>query len=760
MARSSDTSIRLRNAGTGSARIPHFRALVEQAAHAVAILHHHGTLRYANATLRRWLNLEPSRFGSHAFSDFLSPTDAHHLAVVLDSLDPAGAPPLPLEPFQLIGPDHSVRLLEGTATRLPSRSGPDHRVLHLHDITARREAEHRTRRSEQGARILQSLASSLLELDSEEDVVWDVARNCVGRLGFPDCVVYLTDPAHRILVQRAAWGTKAPLGRHIINPISIPIGHGVVGSAAATGRPQVVPDTRLHPHYIVDDSFRLSELAVPFFIGGEVAGVIDLEHPEANFFDEHHLDLVSAIAALLANKLVRVRSEQALRSLNVQLEQRVAERTAQLQATNDRLQREVSDRARAQRIQQALYQISEAIHQAGDLQALYQRIHEIIGTLMPARNFYIALQDQASGLVSFPYHVDVVDPPPPPRRNHPGITEYVLRTGRTFLATPNEIQHLQRSGQYIPSGVPSVIWLGAPLLVRGLPIGVMAVQDHHDPAAFNDEDKQILSFVADQTALAIDRKRAGQEIQRALEQERELVRLKTNFANLVSHEFRTPIGVIVSSAQVLDSYFDRLPTQRRHDHLQDIVDAAHHMAGLIDEVLLLGRIEAGRLAFQPRPLDLQAFCRRLADEVQQASGLRCPIDVVALDSSPPAHSDETLLRHILGNLLTNAVKYSPAKTPVTLSIAIIAHEAILTVRDHGIGIPSEDQPRLFEVFCRGRNVGETPGLGLGLVIVKRCVEIHGGSVSLNSHPGRGTTVVVRLPVSPDPIPSSPSPTLP
>ncbi len=756
MARSSDTSIRLRNAGTGSARIPHFRALVEQAAHAVAILHHQGNLRYANATLRRWLNLDPSRFDSQTFANFLSHDDAQHLTRVLDSLGPAGSPPVPLEPFQLVGPDQTLRYLEGTATRLPSRSGPDHRVLHLHDITARREAEQRTRRSEEGARTLHSLASSLLELDSEEDVVWDVARNCVGRLGLPDCVIYLTDPAHRILVQRAAWGTKSPSDRQILDPISIPIGHGVVGTAAANGRPEIVPDTRRHPRYIVDDSFRLSELAVPFFIGGEVAGVIDLEHPEPNFFDEHHLDLVSAIAALLANKLVRVRSEQALRSLNVELEHRVNERTGQLQATNDRLQREVAERARAQRIQQALYQISEAIHQAGDLQDLYRRIHEIIGTLMPARNFYIALQDQTSGLVSFPYHVDEVDPPPAPRRNHPGFTEYVLRTGRTCLATPDEIQRLRQTGQYTPSGVPARIWLGAPLLVRGQPIGVMAVQDHHDPAAFNDEDKQILSFVADQTALAIDRKRAGQEIQRALEQERELVRLKTNFANLVSHEFRTPIGVIVSSAQVLDSYFDRLSPPRRHEHLQDIVDAAHHMAGLIDEVLLLGRIEAGRLAFQPRPLDLPAFCRRLADEVQQASGNRCPIDVTTLETLLPAHSDETLLRHILVNLLTNAVKYSPIHTPVSLSISVIANDAILTVRDQGIGIPTEDQPRLFEVFCRGRNVGELPGTGLGLVIVKRCVEVHRGAVSLTSQPGRGTTVVVRLPVFPA-TPNSPAP---
>jgi signal transduction histidine kinase len=174
------------------------------------------------------------------------------------------------------------------------------------------------------------------------------------------------------------------------------------------------------------------------------------------------------------------------------------------------------------------------------------------------------------------------------------------------------------------------------------------------------------------------------------------------------------------------------------------------MAGLIDEVLLLGRIEAGRLAFNPRPIDLASFCRRLAEEISHVTANRCRIEVATHDPLPPARSDENILRHIIGNLLSNAVKYSPPGSAVTLSLACIGRDAIITVRDHGIGIPPEDQPRLFEVFYRGRNVGEMPGTGLGLVIVKRCLEVHGGEVTLHSHSGRGTTVIVRLPVFEDP----------
>ncbi len=737
--------------------VPHFRALVEQAGHGIIILAEDGSVRYLNGVFKRWAGLEPTARHPDSIAAWLAPGEWETLSTSLSSLPTADHQPTTIPVLHFSSPTLGLRLLEGTGTRLPSRSGSSHHVLHLHDVTARIEAENRTRRSEEAARIINSLAGSLVELESEEDVLWNVARDCVGRLGLPDCVVYVLDERRNVLVQRAAWGAKAPVGRQIINPIEIPLGRGIVGAVGKSGRAELVPDTRLDHRYLVDDAHRLSELAVPILLGDRVIGVIDIEHPDAGFLDEHHLEILTALAALLANKLVRVRAEEALRTLNSDLERRVHERTAEIQSANARLQQEVAERARAERIQQALYQISEAMHQTHDLPALYQRIHEIICTLMPARNFYIALLDRDSGFLHFPYYVDEIDPAPAPRQGHPGITEYVLRTGRACLANLEEITRLKTAGEYVQSGAPASIWLGVPLVVRDQSIGVMAVQDHHNSSAFGPEDQQILSFIADQTALAIERKRSEQELQRALEQQRELVRLKTNFANLVSHEFRTPIGVILSSAQVLDSYFDRLEPARRAEHLGDIVHAARHMAGLIDEVLLLGRIEAGRLALQSRPIDLTAFCRRLADETLQATANRCAIELSCPDSLPFARSDEHILRHVVGNLLSNAVKYSPRATPVSLSIARMGRDAVITVRDRGIGIPTEDQARLFEVFYRGRNVGESPGTGLGLVIVKRCVEVHGGTVTLHSQVGRGTTVVVRLPVLEEPPPPNHKP---
>jgi len=169
------------------------------------------------------------------------------------------------------------------------------------------------------------------------------------------------------------------------------------------------------------------------------------------------------------------------------------------------------------------------------------------------------------------------------------------------------------------------------------------------------------------------------------------------------------------------------------------------MAGLMEEVLLIGSIEAGRLEFKPAPLDLPAFARRLVDEVLSATDRRCPIELELREMPSDTQMDERLLRHILTNLLTNAVKYSEAGHAVRFDLTCDGADVVAAIRDRGIGIPEADQEWLFHAFHRGRNVGDRPGTGLGLVIVKRCLDLHGGKINVESKPGEGTAVTVRLP---------------
>jgi signal transduction histidine kinase len=187
------------------------------------------------------------------------------------------------------------------------------------------------------------------------------------------------------------------------------------------------------------------------------------------------------------------------------------------------------------------------------------------------------------------------------------------------------------------------------------------------------------------------------------------------------------------------------PAERK-EQLESITRNTRRMAGMMEEILVLSRLDAGKLDFQPAAIDLNLFCRRVVDEVLSATNRRCLIEL-SLDSVPPAaQADERLLGHIFTNLLSNAVKYSEPGATVRFAVDRDGHDVVCIVRDHGIGISEDDQQQLFKAFHRGGNVGSRPGTGLGLLLVKRCAELHGGKVQLNSRIGEGTTVRVRLPV--------------
>ena len=242
------------------------------------------------------------------------------------------------------------------------------------------------------------------------------------------------------------------------------------------------------------------------------------------------------------------------------------------------------------------------------------------------------------------------------------------------------------------------------------------------------------------------RKQAEAELHRTVAREKELSQLKSSFVSMVSHEFRTPLGIIQSSAELLRDFYQRMPDSEREDQLESIIRNTRRMSGMMEEVLVLSRLDAGKLEFCPAPLDLRSFCRRVVDEALSATNRRCPIELSLDLALQKTEADERLLGHIFANLLSNAVKYSEPGATVCFLVERGQREIVFTIRDQGIGIPEPDLQRLFEAFHRGSNVGTRPGTGLGMLVVKRCAELHEGRVSVHSHPGEGTTVTVRLPL--------------
>lgn len=250
-----------------------------------------------------------------------------------------------------------------------------------------------------------------------------------------------------------------------------------------------------------------------------------------------------------------------------------------------------------------------------------------------------------------------------------------------------------------------------------------------------------------------DQKRAQQEafqnelLRVEVEKNKRLAQLKDSFVTMVLHEFRTPLTIINSSKELLDIYHDRLTDERRRGHLTKIGVEVQHMVDLLDDILTLSKASAGMLDFHPTSINLKHFCRSIFEEFSALQQQPFTLLFSCADTCDrEVMTDSTLLRSTLFNLLSNAVKYSPPGSKIEFEAGCSAHEAQFRVTDQGMGIPLEDQEKLFEPFHRGRNAKDIGGTGLGLAIVKNSLEAHGGTVSVESHEGIGTTFFVRLPL--------------
>ncbi len=252
----------------------------------------------------------------------------------------------------------------------------------------------------------------------------------------------------------------------------------------------------------------------------------------------------------------------------------------------------------------------------------------------------------------------------------------------------------------------------------------------------------VLSFGRDVT----ERKRIEERILQMLQKEQELNEIKTNFISMASHEFRTPLAAILSSADILEIYLKDYTDKKFSNHIGKIQRSVTTMTLLLDEVLTLSRTERGMITFNPQKIDFYELCYQVVENGNQLSNGINQIKLLYELNNNFIKADLTLLDHILNNLVSNAVKYSPEGGNIILSISKQKEEIKIVIADHGIGIEKEDMKNLFEPFFRGGNVKYLKGSGLGLPIVKRFVELHNGTILFESEPDKGTTVTVIIPI--------------
>ncbi|GAB4185085.1 MAG: hypothetical protein Fur006_23140 [Coleofasciculaceae cyanobacterium] len=256
----------------------------------------------------------------------------------------------------------------------------------------------------------------------------------------------------------------------------------------------------------------------------------------------------------------------------------------------------------------------------------------------------------------------------------------------------------------------------------------------------------------------IERKRKEEMIRHTLEKEQELGELKSRVITTISHEFRTPLTTILGSAELVKNYSQNWSEEKKLKHFQRIEKSVEHMTKVLNDVILIGQAEVGQLQFNPTQIDVEMMTREIIEEWQRSiesqQGEQNNTTPALIFSSQgdntQANLDEKLLRQILMNLVSNAVKFSPQGGTIHFDLVCQQGQAIFRVRDEGIGIPLEEQERVFETFYRASNVGTIQGIGLGVAIAKKCVDLLGGQITLESQVDVGTTVTVTLPLNPMP----------
>lgn len=242
-----------------------------------------------------------------------------------------------------------------------------------------------------------------------------------------------------------------------------------------------------------------------------------------------------------------------------------------------------------------------------------------------------------------------------------------------------------------------------------------------------------------------ERKRAEEEARKALQREREVNELKTKFVSMASHEFRTPLSSVMSSASLIRKYRERGDLEKIDKHVDRIKSSVNHLTNILNDFLSLGRLEEGRVDVMPEPLDLDEVFGDIIEELKFTLKPGQDLRLATEGEKRTVESDPKVIRNIAFNLISNASKYSDEGKMIYVNIAYDATHITIGITDEGIGIPAEEMRHIFERFFRASNASNIQGTGLGLNIVKRYVSLLKGDIGFTSEYGKGSTFTFTIP---------------
>lgn len=404
------------------------------------------------------------------------------------------------------------------------------------------------------------------------------------------------------------------------------------------------------------------------------------------------------------------------------------------------ISRDITDLRKKEKLLEALFKISSAITKVDNMQQLFKEIHEIVKTLMKAENFYIALIEEENNIISFPYFVDKYDPPPAPRQLKRGLTEYIYRIKQPMLIDAKKDLELRLKGETELIGEPSAIWLGVPLMINGKVIGVIVTQDYEDENTYSIEEREILNYVSEQIALAIN-KMAGEFKLKAYSDElKELVATKDKLFSIISHDLKSPIQGIMGLSELLYEDLDILSPEEIKEDLKEIKNSVNILYKLIENLLDWSRFQTGRIQMRPNILNALILVDSVIATLTQTAKLK---QITINNNVNPNHfivGDDNLLRSLFHNLISNAIKFTNNYGEININSFEKDEKIFFEVVDNGIGISSDNIEKIFKFDSSLTTVGTNNerGTGLGLVLCKEIVNAHKGNIIIESEVGKGT----------------------
>jgi len=408
--------------------------------------------------------------------------------------------------------------------------------------------------------------------------------------------------------------------------------------------------------------------------------------------------------------------------------------------------RDITELKKAEDIKDALFKISTAVTSLNNINVLYEFIHKSISELMSAENLYIALYHQETDTVSFPYFVDQVDEPPIERKAGRGLTEYILRSGKAHLINSELDLKLREAGETSLIGEPTQIWLGVPLNVEGKTIGAIVVQDYSDSTTYSDEEKEILIYVSEQIALAIDKKRNEEKIIQYSEELKETNAAKDKFFSIIAHDLKSPFHGLLGLTRMIVEEYDSMSESEVKSYLQIIKESTESTYKLIENLLEWSRLESGKMKYNPALQNMFMIVEDTRILLNQNARMKNINLRNKLGHQSFVWGDDTMLQSLVQNLISNAIKFTPTSGIIEVTENQFDSYIEYTVSDTGIGIKESDIEKLFRIDMSFSTKGtqQEKGTGLGLVLCKEIVNIHGGEISVQSKISEGTKIIFTL----------------